>query len=341
MGLNEFADWSPAERRRLRKRQKHLGILVPDTPRSRRRRSLTWRTVDAADGGRLAHEERLGLMGRVAVAARPRQHAGVVRRVLGLLGDADARGAPGDRDGEARAPSAQSLLDCVDNQLECGGKGGCDGAIEELGYEHAKAHGVPLEDDYAYTARDGTCNTTVEPPSSPTATSSCRGTRRCRCSARSRRWAPSRSRWRRARGTSTAAASSTAARGTRAPSRTTACRRSGTQRTPGSSRTRGAPTGARKDIYLSRANDASAARHRPQPGGRLGVQGHRRRQVSRDGRSARHVRLPPPTRRTRRACAPPTGCCSGSSGGRRARRLAAADAGRGEEAGGAGRLMPK
>ena len=164
MGLNEFADWSPAERRRLRKRQKHLGILVPDTPRSRRT-ALS----DLEDGSTLP----------TAVDWRTKNVSGLWGASPSPLGPVNTQGSCGAcwafsatqtleahlaiATGKHVRLSAQSLLDCVDNQLECGGKGGCDGAIEELGYEHAKTHGVPLEDDYAYTARDGACNTTVEP----------------------------------------------------------------------------------------------------------------------------------------------------------------------------------
>jgi len=63
---------------------------------------------------------------------------------------------------EARLParnrlSAQALVDCVPNPQHCGGKGGCDGATGELAYSFVRDHGLPLEDDYSYTAETGAC----------------------------------------------------------------------------------------------------------------------------------------------------------------------------------------
>lgn len=69
---------------------------------------------------------------------------------------------------EARLPSntrlsAQAMVDCTPNPQHCGGKGGCDGATGELAYAWVKDAGVPLEEDYAYTQRTGTCQATSGP----------------------------------------------------------------------------------------------------------------------------------------------------------------------------------
>lgn len=53
--------------------------------------------------------------------------------------------------------SAQALVDCVPNPQHCGGKGGCDGATGELAYDWVREHGIPLEQDLAYTAETGKC----------------------------------------------------------------------------------------------------------------------------------------------------------------------------------------
>lgn len=53
--------------------------------------------------------------------------------------------------------SAQALVDCVQNPKHCGGSGGCDGATTELAYQLMLDHGIPVEQDYEYTAKTGTC----------------------------------------------------------------------------------------------------------------------------------------------------------------------------------------
>lgn len=63
---------------------------------------------------------------------------------------------------EARLPgknrlAAQALVDCVPNPQHCGGSGGCNGATGELAYSFIRDHGLPLEDNYAYTAETGSC----------------------------------------------------------------------------------------------------------------------------------------------------------------------------------------
>jgi cathepsin L len=52
--------------------------------------------------------------------------------------------------------SPQSILSCTPNKMECGGKGGCDGATPELGFEYVKNQGrlggvLPLDHEQ-YTA---------------------------------------------------------------------------------------------------------------------------------------------------------------------------------------------
>lgn len=53
--------------------------------------------------------------------------------------------------------SAQELVDCVQNPLHCGGKGGCDGATVELAMDWVMENGLDTSSGTPYTARDGTC----------------------------------------------------------------------------------------------------------------------------------------------------------------------------------------
>jgi len=51
----------------------------------------------------------------------------------------------------------QAYVDCVQNPDGCGGSGGCQGATMELAFNMTAERGVPLESDYSYQGRDGTC----------------------------------------------------------------------------------------------------------------------------------------------------------------------------------------
>jgi len=51
----------------------------------------------------------------------------------------------------------QTYVSCMGNPDQCGGTGGCEGAIAELAFNYTIANGVPLESDYPYTASDSAC----------------------------------------------------------------------------------------------------------------------------------------------------------------------------------------
>jgi cathepsin L len=53
--------------------------------------------------------------------------------------------------------SAQELVDCVQNPLNCGGKGGCDGATVELAMDWAVYQGVERLDSAPSTYAQGKC----------------------------------------------------------------------------------------------------------------------------------------------------------------------------------------
>jgi cathepsin L len=55
--------------------------------------------------------------------------------------------------------SEQQLVSCVQNPNHCGGSGGCDGAIEQLGFNYIKENGIALNESYPYQAETLTCNT--------------------------------------------------------------------------------------------------------------------------------------------------------------------------------------
>jgi len=53
--------------------------------------------------------------------------------------------------------SAQELVSCVEDPQQCGGTGGCQGAIYELAFEYAMEHGMVTEADFPYKAKNGKC----------------------------------------------------------------------------------------------------------------------------------------------------------------------------------------
>ena len=54
--------------------------------------------------------------------------------------------------------SEQQLVSCMENPLQCGGTGGCEGATQWLGFEYAVNNGMTTQDSYPYTGSDSTCN---------------------------------------------------------------------------------------------------------------------------------------------------------------------------------------
>jgi cathepsin L len=56
----------------------------------------------------------------------------------------------------------QYYVNCVVNDQQCGGTGGCEGAIAELAFNLTAQVGIPLEKDLPYRGRDATCGTYPE-----------------------------------------------------------------------------------------------------------------------------------------------------------------------------------
>lgn len=59
--------------------------------------------------------------------------------------------------GELLELAPQEFVSCAENPNKCGGTGGCAGATAEIAFEYAAANGVVREQDYPYTAQDGSC----------------------------------------------------------------------------------------------------------------------------------------------------------------------------------------
>merc|ERR1711874_587216 len=48
--------------------------------------------------------------------------------------------------------SAQHITSCTPNELKCGGSGGCQGSIPQLGFVYTQLFGLTKEEDYPYTS---------------------------------------------------------------------------------------------------------------------------------------------------------------------------------------------
>lgn len=48
--------------------------------------------------------------------------------------------------------SAQQITSCCPNPFQCGGTGGCEGSIIQLGFSYAQLFGITKEQDYPYTS---------------------------------------------------------------------------------------------------------------------------------------------------------------------------------------------
>ena len=49
------------------------------------------------------------------------------------------------------------MVDCVPNTMNCGGTGGCDGAVVQLGLDYAGFYGVVAETKMPYMEKAQTC----------------------------------------------------------------------------------------------------------------------------------------------------------------------------------------
>jgi len=60
--------------------------------------------------------------------------------------------------GSIEVLSPQNVVSCTPNPDHCGGTGGCNGAIAELGFNYVKNNGIATEADWPYKAISGVCD---------------------------------------------------------------------------------------------------------------------------------------------------------------------------------------
>ncbi len=59
--------------------------------------------------------------------------------------------------------SAQHITSCTPNELQCGGSGGCQGSIPQLGFVYTQLFGLQKEADYPYTSGSGVSKNSIRP----------------------------------------------------------------------------------------------------------------------------------------------------------------------------------
>jgi cathepsin L len=65
--------------------------------------------------------------------------------------------AEGGNSSKMEILAPQTLVNCVKNPNQCGGTGGCEGATEEIAFNYTRDHGLALERDLPYHAKDEPC----------------------------------------------------------------------------------------------------------------------------------------------------------------------------------------
>lgn len=150
MGVNQFTDWTHAEFKQRRARGKKQSAKSFE------------RNVD--------HDEIrkfVTLPDELPTDVDWRKHEGVVTPIKnqGDCGScwafstaetmesalAIATGKP------APVLSPQQLVSCTPNPNKCGGSGGCDGSIQQVGFNYTMRAGLTTEQSYPYTAKTGAC----------------------------------------------------------------------------------------------------------------------------------------------------------------------------------------
>jgi len=148
-GINKFTDMTRAELKAFRgyNRKMHTSMLGADNPcvagqpllRSQALpASVDWRTVKPAVVTPVKDQGSCGSCWAFATAETTESALAIATGNLTVL-------------------SPQNVVSCTPNPDHCGGTGGCNGAIAELGFDYIKNNGIATEADWPYKQTTGTC----------------------------------------------------------------------------------------------------------------------------------------------------------------------------------------
>lgn len=136
VGVNKFADWTPAEFKRI----------------------LSYKPIRSNRNASQAHLEQASIPDSVDWRAQgkvnPVKDQGQCGSCWAFSAVGAMEGAWAIKSGNLLSLSEQQLVDCAGGQY---GNMGCDGGDMGAAFDYAKDNGMELESDYPYTALDGTC----------------------------------------------------------------------------------------------------------------------------------------------------------------------------------------
>jgi len=149
-GINKFTDMTQAELKAFRgyNRKMHTSMLGADNPcvagqplpsTGALPDSVDWRTNKPAVVTPVKDQGNCGSCWAFATAETTESALAIATGNLTIL-------------------SPQNVVSCTPNPDHCGGTGGCNGAIAELGFDYIKAKGIATEADWPYKQTTGTCN---------------------------------------------------------------------------------------------------------------------------------------------------------------------------------------
>lgn len=141
MAATEFADWTPEEFKALHGHAGHskmpgmLSSLQP-LPKHQLPASVDWR-----DHG----------------VVSPVKNQGGCGSCWAFAATETVESAYAVASGNLVELAPQTYVSCMSNPDQCGGSGGCAGAIAELAFNYTMDKGIPLSADFPYTASDSEC----------------------------------------------------------------------------------------------------------------------------------------------------------------------------------------
>jgi len=148
-GVNKFTDMTRAELKSFRgyNRNMHTTMLGADNPcvageplpRIDAPASVDWRTAKPAVVSPVKDQGSCGSCWAFATAETVESSLAIATGNLTIL-------------------SPQNVVSCTPNPDHCGGTGGCNGAIAELGFDYIKNKGIATEADWPYKQTTGICN---------------------------------------------------------------------------------------------------------------------------------------------------------------------------------------
>jgi C1A family cysteine protease len=137
VGLNQFADWTPAELKKLNG-YNAAAQMVGKTAKVLSTENL----ADAIDWNSKG-------------AVTPVKNQGQCGSCWAFSTTGAVEGAEFISNGSLVSLSEQQLVDCANGQW---GNDGCNGGLMDLAFAYIQQNPLETEADYGYTARDGTCS---------------------------------------------------------------------------------------------------------------------------------------------------------------------------------------